>query len=108
MPGVTDTGLRSLKARDRRYVKWIDGMPGLGLRVGTSGAKSFVYAYRVGTKVKWETLGSFAQIRPQVDGELSLADAREAASRRNRERRVLMQTARKEGISYEELQNHAC
>ncbi len=67
MPRLTDTRIRSLKSTGKRYVEW--DANGLGVRVGTSGKKSFVYTYREGPKVRWMTLGNYPA--------LSLADARE-------------------------------
>lgn len=66
MPQLTDTRLRSLKPKPNRYLVWDQN--GLGVRVGTSGKKSFVYTYREGKRVRWITLGTYPQ--------MSLADAR--------------------------------
>jgi integrase len=67
MPRLTDTRIRSLKPTGKRYLVW--DANGLGVRVGTSGKKSFVYTYREGSKVRWMTLGNYPS--------LSLAEARE-------------------------------
>jgi integrase len=67
MPRLTDTRIRSLKPTADRYVVW--DANGLGVRVGTSGKKSFVYTYREGSKVRWMTLGNYPA--------LTLAEARE-------------------------------
>jgi integrase len=67
MPRLTDTRIRSLKPTGKRYIVW--DANGLGVRVGTSGKRSFVYTYREGPKVRWMTLGNYPT--------LSLAEARE-------------------------------
>ena len=67
MPRLTDTRIRNLKPSPRRYIEWDSN--GLGIRVGTSGKKSFVYAYREGSRVRWMTLGAYPGI--------TLAEARE-------------------------------
>jgi integrase len=67
VPHLTDTRIRSLKPTGNRYILW--DANGLGIRVGTSGKKSFVYTYREGAKVRWMTLGNYPAI--------SLAEARE-------------------------------
>ncbi len=52
------------------------GYPGLALQVGHGGAKTFEHFYRVGGKLKRETLGRWPAI--------SLADARMHGARRER------------------------
>ncbi len=97
MPSTTDTKLKALKPRNTRYTEWIPGTPGLGLRVNPSGTKSWIYCYRVGKQVKWETLG-------QYPDDLSLADARSEAGQRTQARKVLMREARNRRVPYEEVQ----
>jgi len=53
------------------------GYPGLALRIGHGGAKSFQMFYRSGGKLRRETLGRWPAI--------SLADAREAWRKRARQ-----------------------
>src|SRR5207253_906472 len=55
-----------------RLVYWDRLLPGFGLRVTSTGAKSWVAMYRVGGKTVMETLGQLAKL-PKVD------DARQAA-----------------------------
>ena len=71
MPRLTDTRIRNLKPTGKRYVAW--DANGLGVRVGTSGKKSFVYTYREGPKVRWMTLGTYPQ--------MTVAEAREKHGR---------------------------
>lgn len=66
MPQLTDTRLRSLKPRSGRHIVW--DRNGLGIRIGATGNKSFIYTYRQGNRVRWVTLGTYPA--------LSLADAR--------------------------------
>jgi integrase len=75
MPALTDTRLRNLKAKDERYLVW--DRNGLGVRVGTTGKKSFVYAYREGNRVRWVTLGTYPALS-LVDARLKHAEALKA------------------------------
>ena len=73
MPKLTDKFLRGLKAPKSGQVDvWDDLLPSFGVRVGTTGRKSFF----VGTRIK----GKYRRItlKPPYD-QLSLADARERA-----------------------------
>src|SRR5436190_18368088 len=55
-----------------RVIYWDRLLPGFGLRVTSTSAKSWVAMYRVGGKTVMETLGQLAKL-PKVD------DARQAA-----------------------------
>lgn len=66
MPHLTDTRIRNLKPTGSRYIVW--DANSLGVRVGTTGKRSFVYTYREGPKVRWMTLGTYPA--------LTLAEAR--------------------------------
>src|SRR5437588_10502504 len=55
-----------------RSVYWDRHLPGFGVRITASGAKSWVAMYRVSGKPVMETIGSLAKV-PRVD------DARQAA-----------------------------
>src|ERR1041384_6865196 len=55
-----------------RVVYWDRHLPGFGVRITASGAKSWVAMYRVDGKAVMETIGSLAKV-PKVD------DARQAA-----------------------------
>lgn len=68
-PRITPLAVKNLKPRAERYIEWFLG-PGLGVRVFPSGAKSFVYWYRQGTKKRLMTLGTFPA--------MSVAEATEA------------------------------
>ena len=73
MPKLTDKFLRGLKPPKSGQVDvWDDLLPSFGVRVGTTGRKSFF----VGTRIK----GKYRRItlKPPYD-QLSLADARERA-----------------------------
>jgi integrase len=55
-----------------RVVYWDRHLPGFGMRVTATGAKSWVAKYRVGQKAVFETIGTLARV-PKVE------DARQAA-----------------------------
>jgi len=55
-----------------RCVYWDNLLPGFGLRITASGAKSWVAMYRVGGKAVLETLGTVAKV-PKVDDARQLA-----------------------------------
>ncbi len=56
---VTDRSIHALKPRLERYEAWEDNGKGFGLRVGTSGKKTFVYVYRHGGRARRMTLGTY-------------------------------------------------
>lgn len=57
-PRMTPLAVANLKPRAQRYIEWYQG-PGLGVRVFPSGAKSFVYWYRYGSRKRLVTLGTY-------------------------------------------------
>jgi integrase len=68
---LTDASVQRIKPPKSGNVEIFDlGYPGLALRIGHGGAKSFEIFYRVGGKLRRETLGRWP--------EISLADARMA------------------------------
>jgi integrase len=68
---LTDAAIQRFRAPKEGSLEIFDlGYPGLALRIGHGGAKSFVLFHRVGGKLKRTTLGRW--------GQLSLADARQA------------------------------
>lgn len=68
---LTDASVQRIKPPAAGTVEIFDlGYPGLALRIGHGGAKSFELFYRVGGKLRRETLGRWPGV--------SLADAREA------------------------------
>lgn len=85
----TDKGIRSLKARKKRYEVVEDGATGLAVRVSSRGTRTFSYLYRYGGKPKRLSLGIYrdASLEPlglPSDRDqrglpyLTLADARVA------------------------------
>ena len=68
---LTDKSVQYLKPPARGQLEVFDlGYPGLAIRVGHGGAKSFELLYKSGTKMRRETLGRWPAV--------SLADARMA------------------------------
>ena len=72
-PPLTDVAIRKAEPPSAGQVEIWDGkLPGFGVRVSSSGAKSFVLVYRHAGKPRRMTLGRYPM--------LSLADAREKAT----------------------------
>jgi len=75
MPTIRLTQLaadRLGKPATARCVHWNNLLPGFGLPVSASGARSSVAMYHVGGKAVLETLASFAKV-PRVDDARQLA-----------------------------------
>lgn len=71
---LTDFQLRNLKAGPKRYIEWEPH--GLGVRVTPKGAKSFVFVYRFGGKLRMMTLHNEAG--KTTYPAMTLAEAHEA------------------------------
>jgi Arm DNA-binding domain len=68
---LTDAAIKRLTIPNRGYIEVFDlGYPGLAVRIGHGGAKSFILFHRVNGKLKRTTLGRWPR--------LTLADARNA------------------------------
>ena len=65
---LTDTRVKSLRPKAKRYEVWDPAAPGFGVRVTPKGVKSFVYLYRFDGLPRRMTLGRYPK--------LSLANAR--------------------------------
>jgi len=72
---LTEKRVRELGSSEREYFTWDDELPGFGVRVRTTGAKSYVLKYRIGGG------RNSSQRRSSIGkpGVLSLADARAIA-----------------------------
>lgn len=81
-PLLTEEVVPDLKPRRSEYTVWDDQARGLGVRVRTSGYKSYICLYRLRFQKKLHkiTIGNV--------GEFSLADAREIAKGFRREARM--------------------
>lgn len=55
----TDRSIQALKPKAERYEKWEDGRTGLGIRVGSTGRKSWIFIYRFDGKARRMTLGTY-------------------------------------------------
>jgi integrase len=58
----TDRSIAALKPKADRYEIWEDGRTGLGIRVASSGRKSFIYMYRFDGKPRRMTLGLYPKL----------------------------------------------
>nr|MBA3670377.1 DUF4102 domain-containing protein [Sphingomonas sp.] len=72
--GLTDAKIKGLKAPARGQAEYPDAkVPGLRIRVGSSGTKTFIVRKRVGGRVRNLTLERYHERR------FTLADARKRA-----------------------------
>ena len=71
----TDRGIAGLKTKDQRYEVWEDGHTGLGVRVGTTGRKSWIYIFRFEGRSRRMTLGVYPRVG-LADARLAHAKAR--------------------------------
>lgn len=78
----TDRVIKSIKPKDKRFEVFEDGLKGFGLRVGTTGKKTWIVLYRQGdSKLRRLTLGeypamSLAQAHVAHSKALALIDQR--------------------------------
>jgi integrase len=81
-----------------RYVVWDSALKGFGLRVETSGTKTFLVRYRIARRKRFVAIGRFGQLTPEQARGLAqetLADVRrgrDPADERRRERAALTVT----------------
>ena len=69
---LTTRGIDVIQARATRYIEWDGMLPGFGVRVATTGTKTFLVKYRLPTgRVRWATIGRV--------GTISLRAARQRA-----------------------------
>ena len=77
MPKLTKTAVDKAQPAEKEYFLWDDGLKGFGLRVTPSGAKSFLFQYRVGggrgATLRRAKIGAYGTLTP--------AQAREIAER---------------------------
>jgi len=83
---LTERRIRDLKPRPRQYFEFDDDLPGFGVRVGPSGAKSYVVRYRVGG-------GRDARQRRMAIGQVGVSTLAEARA----EARTTLAAARRGG-----------
>ena len=61
----TDRFVQSLKAKGKRYIAWeaaAYGLGNLGVRVGVSGRRKWIYMYRASGTAKMKTLGAYPKV----------------------------------------------
>ncbi|MFC3087081.1 site-specific integrase [Tabrizicola soli] len=74
----------ALKPSGIRYVAWDTDLPGFGIRVGTTGGKTYVLKYRVGGgragRVRWGVIGQHGALTPDQAREVAQRWAAEVAA----------------------------
>lgn len=65
MGKLTKRFIESVPARDKGYIVWDGDIPGFGVRVHTSGRKSFILQYRIGRRSRTMALGYAKVITPE-------------------------------------------
>ena len=60
MPVLTDRRLRGLKPKLTKYESMCSANPGFGVWVYPSGSKTFIYRYRINTRLRRMPLGKFS------------------------------------------------
>ena len=66
---LTTRGIDVIQARATRYIEWDGILPGFGVRVATTGTKTFLVKYRLPTgRVRWATIGRVGTTVTSVDG----------------------------------------
>jgi Arm DNA-binding domain len=64
-----------------RVIYWDTLLTGFGLRVSTSGRKTWLAVYRINGKQKWETIGATARIPKVADARVRARQIFEDADR---------------------------
>ena len=74
----------ALKATGARFIAWDTDLSGFGVRVGPTGAKTYVLKYRVGGgragRVGWGVIGQHGALTPEQAREAAQRWASEVAS----------------------------
>jgi hypothetical protein len=63
---ITKRVVEAAKAREKDYVIWDDELPGFGLRVFSSGKRSYVIQYRIGGRSRRYTIGLHGAWAPET------------------------------------------
>jgi integrase len=64
MPKITKRTVRAARPTDRDYTIWDESLPRFGLRVRTSGTKTYVVQYRASARSRYLTLGRHGPLTP--------------------------------------------
>ena len=68
MVKITKRVVEAAEAREKDYLIWDDELPGFGLRVFSSGKRSYVIQYRTGGRSRRYTIGLHGASRRAVSG----------------------------------------
>lgn len=84
---ITKRAVDALKGETARYVAWDTNLPGFGVRVTPSGAKTYVLKYRVGGgragRVRWGVIGQHGPLAPDQAREIARRWVAEVAAGRD-------------------------
>jgi len=77
---LTDSKVKAIKPRGKRFIEWEDGQTGFGIRVAPTGKKTFVLMYRFNGKARMMSLGQYPIIS-LATGRIKAAHAKEKLSK---------------------------
>lgn len=72
---LTDSRIKSFKAKTKRHIIWEDGRTGMGIRITPTGRKSFIFMYRFENKARMMTLGPYPRVG-LAQARLKVAEAK--------------------------------
>lgn len=110
---LTDKGIKALKPTGKRRTVWMQGLPGLGLRITPKGTKSFIYKYGFNGRDRWITLGQYPKIKIRdiltlyADTHEKVQSGEDPACPNDKDNQTLEQVPTVRKFSEEYIENYA-
>src|SRR5258705_6144993 len=97
----TDAGVEELEVRAKKYEVWDTKLPGLCVRIETSGKKTFYFVYSFSGRVRWFRVGPAAMgaDKARVEARKLIGDVARGGDPQAEKR------AERGGVTFEQLQN---